>query len=137
VKVTDDGLFPVSREKVWQLIQAHQTDVYNIHPMIKSVKPLNKEGDTVEQEWDTNGQRVKVVAKFTPNPPDTLTIEFLEGPMIGKTVNRYTEVAGGTKVVTECDMRSKVLDDNQLEMTVRQFLNNGFDDDLRHLSKMK
>ena len=138
VKVVDDGLFPCSREKVWQLIQAHQTDVYNIHPAIKSTKPLNKEGDTVEQEWEMGGQRVKLVAKFTPNPPDTLTIEFLQGPMTGKIVNRYTEVSGGTKVVTECDMKSSFLDDKQLEGMVKKFLDDGYSDDMRYLTtKMK
>jgi hypothetical protein len=139
VKVTDDGLFPASREKVWRLIQAHNTDVYNIHPSVKSVKPLRKEGnpDVVEQEWDINGQRVKIVAKFTANPPNNLTIEFLEGPMTGKMVNNYTEVSGGTKVVTECDMKSKLMDDKQLEGAVKQFLNDGFNDDVRYLNKMK
>jgi hypothetical protein len=139
VKVIDDGLFPASREKVWRLIQAHQTDIYNIHPSVKSVKPLRKEGDSdvVEQEWDMNGQRSKVVAKFTANPPDRLTIEFLEGPMTGKMVNTYTETSGGTKVVTECDMKSKFMDDKQLEGAVKQFLDNGFSDDVRYLNKMK
>jgi len=85
-----------------------------------------------------NGQTVKVVVKFTANPPNTLTLDFLEGPMLGKMVNTYTEVAGGTKVVTECDMKSQFMDDKQLEGTVRQFLDNGFGDDLRYLNtKMK
>ena len=139
VKVTDDGMFPASREKVWQLIQAHNTDVYNIHPSVKSVKPLRKEGnsDVVEQEWDMMGQRTKIVAKFTANPPTNLTIEFLEGPMTGKMVNTYTEMPGGTKVVTECDMKSQLMNDKQLEDAIRQFLDGGFEDDVRYLRKMK
>jgi hypothetical protein len=139
VKVTDDGLFPAKRDKVWKLIEAHSTDIYNIHPSVKSVKPLRKEGssDVLEQEWDMAGQRVKIVAKFTANPPDRLTIEFLEGPMTGKMVNNYTEVSGGTKVVTECDMQSKFMDEKQLVGAVKQFLDGGFEDDLRYLSKMK
>ena len=84
-----------------------------------------------------NGQRSKVVAKFTANPPDRLTIEFLEGPMTGKMVNTYTEESGGTKVVTECDMKSKFMDDKQLEGALKQFLDNGFSDDVRYLNKMK
>lgn len=139
VKVTDDGLFQAKRDKVWRLIEAHSTDGFNIHPSLKSAKPLRKEGnsDVVEQEWDMAGQRVKMVAKFTANPPDRLTIEFLEGPMTGKMVNTYTEVSGGTKVVTECDMQSKFMDEKQLEGAVKQFLDNGFNDDVRYLSKMK
>jgi hypothetical protein len=139
VKVTDDGLFPASREKVWRLIQAHNTDIYSIHPSVKSVKPLRKEGnsDVVEQEWDMNGQRVKIVVKFTANPPNNLTLDFLEGPMTGKMVNNYTEVSGGTKVLTECDMKSKFMDEKQLEGAVKQFLNDGFNDDVRYLNKMK
>ncbi len=139
-KLTDDGLFPVPRAKVWKLIEAHQTDFQTIHPSATSVKPLRKEGnsDVVEQQWDMNGQTVKVVSKFTANPPNTLTIDFLEGPMVGKMVNNYTEVAGGTKVVTECDMKSQSMDERQLERTLREFLGNGLDDDLRYLNtKMK
>ena len=140
VKLTEDGLFPVPRAKVWKLLEAHGTDIQTIHPSIKSSKLLRKEGnsDVNEQQWDMNGQTVKVVTKVTANPPDTLTLEFLEGPMTGKMVKKYTEVGGTTKVVTECDMQSKMMDDKQLEGAVKQFLNNGFDDDLRYLNtKMK
>jgi len=138
VKVTDEGIFPVSREKVWQLIQAHATDPQGIHPALKSVKPLNKDGSKVEQLLDMNGQTVKMVLQVIPNPPNTLTLEYLEGPVTGKMVNTYTEVTGGTKVITECDMKSQFMDDKQVEGTVRQILNSGFDDDLRYLNtKMK
>ena len=138
VKVTDDGLFPVPRDKVWRLIEAHGTDLQGIHPSVKSVKPLDKEMTTFEQTREMNGQIVKMVIKVTPSPPDKLTLEFLEGPMTGKIVNTYTEVSGGTKVVSECDMKSPMMDDKQLEGAVRQTLNNGFDDDMRYLNtKMK
>lgn len=138
VKVTEEGFFPVPRGKVWKLIEAHATDAQIIHPSIKSIKPLNKEGNLMEQQWDMMGQTVKVVAKFQPSPPDKLTIEFLEGPMTGKMVNNYTEVAGGTKVITECDMKSQIMDDKQLEGAIKQFLDGGFNDDLNYLNtKMK
>lgn len=140
VKVIDDGLFPVPRAKVWKLIEAHGPDATVIHPTLKATKPLRKEGnsDVVEQRWEMMGQMVKVVAKFTPSPPDKLTMEFLEGPMIGKMINNYTEVPGGTKIVTECDMKSPMLDDKQLEGAIRQFLDMAFNDDLRYLNtKMK
>lgn len=138
VKVTDEGLFPVSREKVWRLIEAHGTDITSIHPSTKSVKPLNKEMTKIEQTNEVNGQTVKVVLQITPSPPDKLTLEFLEGPMTGKIVNTYTEVPGGTKVVSECDFKSPMMDDKQLEGAVRQNLNNGFEEDLRYLNtKMK
>jgi hypothetical protein len=138
VKVTDDGLFPVPRAKVWKLIEAHGTDLQGIHPDVKSVKPLDKEMTTFEQTREMNGQAVKMVIKVTPSPPDKLTLEFLEGPMTGKIVNTYTEVSGGTKVVSECDFKSPMMDDKQLEGAVRQTLNNGFNDDLRYLNtKMK
>ena len=140
VKVTEEGLFPVPLAKVWKLIEAHGTDLQTIHPNVKSSRLLRKEGDSdvAEQQWDMNGQTVRVVSKVIANPPNTLTLEFLEGPMVGKMVNNYTDVAGGTKVVTECDMKSQVMDEKQLEGTVREFLNNGFDDDLRYLNtKMK
>jgi len=71
----------------------------------------------------------------TPSLPDKLTLEFLEGPMTGKIVNTYTEVPWGTKVVSECDMRSQIMDDKQLEGAVRQNLTNGFEEDLRYLKK--
>ena len=81
-----------------------------------------------------NGQMTKVVLKITPNPPNTLTLEFLEGPMTGKMVNTYTEVSGGTRVVTECDMQSKFLDDKQLEEAVKQTLDGNFSEDVRYLT---
>jgi hypothetical protein len=138
VKVTDDGLFPVSREKVWRLIKAHGTDAQGIHPDIKSTRPLDKEMTTFEQTREVNGRTFRTVLKVTPSPPDKLTLEFLEGPMTGKIVNTYTEVSGGTKVVSECDMKSQMMDDKQLEGAVRQNLNNGFEEDLRYLNtKMK
>ncbi len=138
VKVTDDGLFPVPRDKVWRLIEAHGTDLRGIHPNVKAVKPLNKEMTKIEQTRDMNGREVKMVLQITPSPPDKLTLEFLEGPMTGKIVNTYTEVPGGTKVVSECDFKSSMMDDKQLEGAVRQTLNDGFNEDLRYLStKMK
>jgi uncharacterized protein YndB with AHSA1/START domain len=133
VKVTDDGVFPVPREKVWRLIEAHGTDLQSIHPNVKSVKSLDKEGTTIETTRDIGGQSVKSVLKITPSPPDKLTLEFLQGPMIGKIVNTYTEVSGGTKVVTDCDMKSQTMDDKQIESTLRQTLNEVFEDDLRYL----
>ena len=93
-------------EKVWRLIEAHGTDLPGIHPNTKSVKPLNKEMTKFEQTNEMNGQTVKVVLQITPSPPDKLTLEFLEGPMTGKIVNTYTEVPGGTKVVSEADLKS-------------------------------
>lgn len=138
VRVIDDGLFPAPREKVWRLIEAHGTDPQGIHPALKSVRPLDKEGSTVEQNWEMNGRMVKMVVKLEPSPPDKLILDFLEGPVIGKMVNTYTEVPGGTKVVTECDMKSQVMDEKQVEATVKQILNDGFNDDVRYLTtKMK
>jgi hypothetical protein len=133
VKVTDDGVFPVPRDKVWRLIEAHGTDVKNIHPDIKSTRPLDKQMTTFEQMREMNGRTVKTVLKVTPSPPDKLTLEFLEGPMTGKMVNTYTQVSGGTKVVAECEMRSQMMDDKQLEGVLRQALSNSFDEDLRYL----
>jgi hypothetical protein len=69
VKVTDDGLFPVSRDKVWQLIEAHGKDLRNVHPDIKSTKPVDKEMTTFEHIRDMNGQTVKTVLRVTPSPP--------------------------------------------------------------------
>ncbi len=138
VKVTDDGLFPVTREKVWRLLEAHGTDLLNIHPNIKSVRPLDKEGTTIETMRDMNGQLVRTVLRITQSPPDKVTLDFLEGPMTGKMVNTYTEVAGGTKVVTECDMTSKTMNDEQLASAIRQTLNDGFNEDMKYLNaKMK
>jgi len=137
VKVIDDGVFPVSRAKVWDLIQAHQTDLQGIHPSVKSYKALNE--NTMEQVMDMGaGQTVKLVLRFNPKPPDQLQIDFVDGPMTGRMVNTYTEVEGGTKVVTEAEMQSRFMDEKQLETAIRDFLNNGFDDDTRYLkTKMK
>jgi len=140
VNVTDDGLFPAPRSKVWKLVEAHQTDLQTIHPGVKSAKLVRQEGNSnvVEQQWDMNGQLTKMVLRITPNPPEKLILEILEGPMTGKMVNTYSEVSGGTKVVTECDMKSQFMNDKQLQDAVKDFLDNGFNDDVRYLTtKMK
>ncbi len=136
VKVTDDGVFNAPRDKVWKLIEAHGTDPSGIHPWVKSAKVLRKEGNSnvVEQQVDMQGRLVKQVLKVTPNPPSTLTLEFLEGPMTGTMVNTYTDVPGGTKVTTVCDMKSLMMKDSELEAAVRQTLNTGFEEDTRYLS---
>lgn len=139
VKVVDDGVFNASREKVWQLLDAHSTDITKVHPGVKSSRAIRKEGNSevVENQMDMGGQVVKIVMKVTANPPDRLTLEFLEGPMKGKMVNTYSDVPGGTKVNTEADMKSDFMNDQQLESAVKQFLNQSFDEDTRYLSKMK
>ncbi len=136
MKVTDEGVFNVPRAKVWELIQAHATDASGIHPWIKSRKTLRKEGnaEVMEQQAEMQGQLVKQVLKVSANPPSTLTLEFLEGPMTGTMVNTYTDVPGGTKVTTVCDMKSPMMKDSELEAGVRQFLNTGFEEDTRYLA---
>jgi hypothetical protein len=53
-------------------------------------------------------------------------------------VNTYSDVPGGTKVVTEADMKSQVMDDKQVEATVKQIMDGNFADDVRYLNtKMK
>ena len=88
----------------------------------------------LEQQVEMNGQLVRRVVKLTPNPPENLTVEFLEGPVTGKMVNTYTEVPGGTKVVTECDVKSQMMDDKQLEAATKKNLEDVFNEDLRYLN---
>ena len=136
VKLTDDGVFNAPRDKVWKLIEAHATDPSGIHPWIKSAKVLRKEGnsDVVEQQVEMQGRLVKQVLKVSANPPSTLTLEFLEGPMTGRMVNTYTDVPGGTKVTTVADMKSPMMKDSELEAAVKQTLNTGFEEDSRYLA---
>ena len=138
VKVVDEGIYQAPRDKVWKLIEAHGNDIMSIHSDIKSTKLLRTEGSSnvVENETDMGGQLVKQVVKVTPNPPNTLTLDFLEGPMTGKMVNTYSDVPGGTKVATEADMTSPLMNDDQLRAAVLQRLGKNFEEDTRYLSKL-
>lgn len=71
------------------------------------------------------------------HPPEKLTIDFLEGPMTHRIVNTYTEVPSGTKVASDCHIQSQFMNDEQLEATLRQFLNDKFNEDVRYVLKMK
>jgi hypothetical protein len=139
VKVIDDGIFPVPREKVWKLIQAHETNGSAIHPNVRSSKQIKKEGNAnvIEQQVDMGGQIVRHTLKISANPPDSLTIEYLDGPMTGKMVNTYTDVPEGTKVSTVADMTSKIMKDKELEAAIRQLLDKSFNEDLQYLKQMK
>jgi hypothetical protein len=139
VKVVDDGVYLATRDKVWKLIDAHGTDLKAIHPKVKEVKHLRHEadGDVFEQHTDMGGQIIKATLKASPRPPNQLILEFLDGPMTGKMVNTYTDVPGGTKVVTEADMKSPFMNEEQLKGAILQQLNENFEDDKRYLSRMK
>jgi hypothetical protein len=73
VKVIDDGIFPVPREKVWKLIQAHETNGSAIHPNVRSSKQIKKEGNAnvIEQQVDMGGQIVRHTLKISANPPES------------------------------------------------------------------
>ena len=139
VRIVDDGVFPAPRDKIWRLNDAHGKDIVNIHPSMKSVKLLRKEGnsDVLEVDREMGEQIVKQVVKITANPPDTLTVELMTGPMKGKFVNTYSDVPGGTKIVVVADVTSDAMNDQQLETTVRQFLDMVFNEDLQYLNKIK
>ncbi len=138
VRIVDDGIFPAPREKIWRLNAAHAADMAKIHTSVKSVKSVRKEGnsDVMDLERELAGQRFRQVLKFTANPPDTLTVEFLEGPIGGKMVNTYSNDPQGTKVVCVCDVTSGTMNDEQLKSTILQFLDMVYNEDLQYLGKM-
>lgn len=139
VRVIDDGIFPVTREKVWKLIYAHETNASSIHPDIRSSKQIRKEGDAnvIEEQVAMGGQIAKLTLKISASPPNSLTLEYLDGPMTGKMTNTYTDVPEGTKVTTVADMKSSIMNDKELETAVRQLLDKSFNEDLQYLPKIK
>ncbi len=134
IELREEEIFPESREKIWRVIRTRGWEASKWHPRIGRVRSLTAKRKTVEFAWYIAGRRVRGIARVNPNPPDSITIDFLRGPITGRIVNRYSDISGGTRVVSECTVKSHSLNAQQLTDTVREFLNVGLQDNRRYAS---
>ncbi len=112
-KYSDRGVLPVSRDKLWKFLNLHVKDevIPLIHPDVVSQTILRQSPGEVVVARGINfrGKVRPNTWKLTSNPPDHLRWEVLEapeGPMAAGTWvdNRYSDVPGGTLIVTEGDV---------------------------------
>jgi hypothetical protein len=75
-------------------------------PGSESVDILSREGNaiTVRGSGTESGRKVTMTEKWTLHPPEKIEQEFLEGPVRGRTIQTYEEVAEGTKVIWSYDI---------------------------------
>jgi hypothetical protein len=109
-KYADQGVSPVSREKLWSFLNLHTRDdvISHIHPEVVTQRTVRQSAGevVVARGIQFRGKVRPNTWKLTSSPPDLLRWEILEapeGPMTaGSWVsNRYSDAPGGTLVVTE------------------------------------
>jgi hypothetical protein len=112
-RYSDEGLFPLSREKLWEFLNLHaNTDIIpRIHPDIHTQRVVSSSGGEVvlAREIEFRGKVRPNTWKVTSNPPDTQRWDILEapeGPMKAGSwlANRYSDAPGGTMIVSEGDI---------------------------------
>ncbi|HZY92706.1 MAG TPA: SRPBCC family protein [Thermoplasmata archaeon] len=117
VEYRDDSVFPAPRDRVWQLLAAHQDDatIGRIHPLIRTQRTVSRTetGSVVERTIDARGKLYRSTWKLTYRAPEFSRWEVVtsEGPWaVGSYVeNSYTDAPGGTRIQTHGDLRITVL----------------------------
>ena len=141
VFIVDDGsVFEAPLDKVWKLVEAHNTDGPKIHPEMKNItqEEVSKNAVIIGWESDIQDRRVKSKMKITAYPPLGMTFELLEGPMTGsKFFNYYTPKGATTGVTVAGDFNSPVMTGDQLKQAVLAFLEQSFNEDSAYLATMR
>jgi hypothetical protein len=137
VRIVDDSdHFEAPIDKIWKLIEAHQTEMTTIHPGAKNPKMEGGGDNWGVVSWDSDQGHMKL--KVTAFPPIAQVLEIMDGPLTGtKFVNYYTPKGSRTGVTVVGDFHSKVIPEHQLEGAAREFLKQGFEEDSAYLRKMK
>ncbi len=141
VRIVDDGShFDAPLDKVWKLVDAHNTEISTIHPEIRNVK-IEQGGENqgiLTFDSEDKGQTFRTKLRITVLPPFAQAFEALEGPMTGsKFVNYYTPKGNKTGVTVIGDFESPMIPPAHLEGAVHEFLDNGFNADSAYLKKMR
>jgi hypothetical protein len=117
VEIQEEGVFPVARDAIWKLLDAHLDDsvIGRIHPLLKGQKTISRSSSVVlVDRWtDVRGKVLKSRWKVTVRPPDLYRWEIVdgEGPWTsGNYVeNSYEVVSGGTRVRTRGELKINVV----------------------------
>jgi len=107
-KVEDSRLIKAPRAKVWE-VAANPETMLKWWPGSKSVEILSREGNTmtIRGVGSAGGKEVTMTERWTLHPPEKIETEIFEGPILGKSIQTFEEVPGGTKVVWSSDMKFK------------------------------
>src|ERR1051326_1254673 len=117
---SDDGVFDAPIEKLWRLIDAHNTEMTHIHKGIVSVNGKPQSDGSVLAEVVTlapDGKtRMTHQWRFIQKRPHTQTVEMIGGPMKGSWLtSTYLPEGNKTRVVTVAEWKVQgVSDDHQL-----------------------
>jgi hypothetical protein len=113
VRYADQGVVPIPREKLWSFLNLHtQSDVIPlIHPDVVTQRIVSQSPGEVVVARGINfrGKIRPNTWRLTSAPPESLRWEVLEAPEGSMekgtwVANRYSDVPGGTLVVTEGDV---------------------------------
>ncbi len=138
--IDDESAFKAPLDKVWKLVEAHNTDGAKIHPEMKNISQEEVGENAVILGWesDIQGRMVNSKLKITAFPPLGMAFEMLEGPMVGsKFFNYYTPKGATTAVTVVGDFSSPAMSGDQLKQAVLAFLEKGFNEDSDYLAKMR
>ena len=108
VIVETSRVIAAPREKVFKLWTDFENGPKNLPTHFKSVKILQREGNTVttDEVIMAAGRTVKQTSRHTIQGPDKHEVEVLTGDAVGTTVSEtFTEVPEGTKVSVVGDVR--------------------------------
>jgi len=138
---SDDGVVDAPVEKVWRLIQAHNDPKNHIHAGIVSMSGKPQPDGSVLADVVTKGENGNVSHKwrFTIRPPHAQVVDMLEGPMKGSwiTTAYIPEGANKTRYVTVAEWNVQgVTDEKTLLKLCNDFMENGFEEDMRFLKTL-
>ncbi|MFY9716982.1 MAG: SRPBCC family protein [Thermoplasmata archaeon] len=143
VRYSDDTTVPVTRERLWRLLDLHSQDavISHIHPEVVSQETVSqKPGEYVVKRG------VKVIRKVasanwkvTYQAPDRFRWDILDGNGPWSTGSylsiTYTDAPGGTRMITEGELTVVGLPGFLQNRIVRSALGRVDDEDLEFLSK--
>jgi hypothetical protein len=134
ITLLESKLLPFPFERVQRLIQAHRACFSEIHPHAKSVR---QEADALaaEQQCESCGTNITVQTKLTVNP-DSIEVEFSNGPATGSILTMYEPFPGGTRVSSESNFKSQNLNDDELAEFIQKYVDRSYLDNLQYLQSI-
>jgi len=141
VHIRDEGgQFDASIETVWRYLNSG--DMHGkVHTGSRN-RQVQAVGDTtmmITAERDWNGNWVKEVSRVTVMPPLGVSTEILEGPLAGSRIFTVYSPEGleRTRVDVFGEFRSPQLPPDQVEVAVRKWLEESYNQDAPALKAMQ
>jgi hypothetical protein len=117
MEIREEGVFPVPRDSIWKLLDAHLDDgaIGRIHPLLKGQKTISRSSsEALVDRWtDVRGKVLRSRWKVTLRSPDLYRWEIVDGEGPWATgnflENTYEVVPKGTLVRTRGELKIRVL----------------------------